>query len=73
MKWWIQQFKWKGPVQEVPPSQDQSNLEHGVGMVKKEYLVEELGLETVETMRRIKVILLNISTNNSSPWIRWNF
>lgn len=29
--------------------------EHGVGMVKKEYLVAELGLETVETMRRIKV------------------
>lgn len=31
------------------------NPEHGVGMVKKEYLVQELGLETVELMRRIKV------------------
>jgi len=31
--------------------------EHGVGMVKKDYLVQELGLETVECMRRIKVPL----------------
>lgn len=29
--------------------------EHGIGMVKKHYLVQELGLETVETMLRIKV------------------
>jgi FAD/FMN-containing dehydrogenase len=36
--------------------QTPSNPEHGVGMVKKSYLVQELGLETVETMRRIKVI-----------------
>ena len=36
--------------------QPQANPEHGVGMVKKSYLVQELGLETVETMRRIKVI-----------------
>jgi len=31
--------------------------EHGVGMVKKEYLVQELGLEAVELMRRIKLAL----------------
>jgi FAD linked oxidases, C-terminal domain len=31
--------------------------EHGVGMVKKDFLVAELGLETVETMRRIKLAL----------------
>jgi len=31
-------------------------IEHGVGMVKKDYLVQELGLETVECMRRIKVL-----------------
>jgi FAD/FMN-containing dehydrogenase len=32
-----------------------TNPEHGVGMVKKDFLVAELGIETVETMRRIKV------------------
>lgn len=31
--------------------------EHGIGMMKKPYLVQELGLETVELMRRIKVQL----------------
>ena len=31
--------------------------EHGVGMVKKDFLVAELGLETVETMRRLKLAL----------------
>jgi len=36
-------------------------VEHGVGMVKKDYLVQELGLETVECMRRIKVSLSAIN------------
>jgi hypothetical protein len=48
-------WKWKGLVQEVTISPSPTNPEHGVGMVKKEYLVQELGLETVELMRRIKV------------------
>jgi len=37
--------------------------EHGVGMVKKEYLVKELGLETVELMRRIKVFVFDGRAN----------
>jgi len=51
--------------------------EHGVGMVKKEYLVAELGLETVETMRRIKVNpslkLAQIGTHASSLLTPSNF
>lgn len=34
-----------------------ADLEHGIGMVKRDYLVAELGIETVELMRRIKVHL----------------
>ena len=48
---------------EVYPPMPLSNLEHGVGMVKKEYLVQELGLETVELMRRIKVPYKSSQTN----------
>ena len=49
-----------------------TNPEHGVGMVKKEYLVAELGLETVEAMRRIKVPSSS-SINRSLPLIRLKF
>lgn len=50
-------------------------LEHGVGMVKKEYLVQELGIETVELMRRIKVLSSHSSQINfpSSHSIPSNF
>jgi FAD/FMN-containing dehydrogenase len=48
-------WKWRELVLEVTPPAFKSNKEHGVGLVKKQYLVQELGLETVETMRRIKV------------------
>jgi FAD/FMN-containing dehydrogenase len=54
-------------------SPDHTNPEHGVGMVKKEYLVAELGLETVETMRRIKVCNCRHQVNPSSPSIPWRF
>ena len=49
-----------------------AHLEHGVGMVKKEYLVQELGLETVELMRRIKVHVHPSHTYSSSLSIHWN-
>lgn len=49
-----------------------ANSEHGIGMVKKEYLVQELGLETVELMRRIKVHDHLSDAYSSSLSIRWN-
>jgi len=53
--WSTLPLKWKERVLEVTRVLTQADLEHGVGMVKKDYLVAELGLETVEAMRRIKV------------------
>jgi D-lactate dehydrogenase (cytochrome) len=52
--------------------QYRANSEHGVGMVKKEYLVQELGLETVELMRRIKVHTYPSHAYSSSLSIHWN-
>ena len=61
VSWSILRLKWRERVQGVLPCQSIStNPEHGVGMVKKDYLVQELGLETVELMRRIKVPIFSL-------------
>jgi D-lactate dehydrogenase (cytochrome) len=44
--------------------------EHGVGLVKRDYLPHELGTETVDMMRRIKVALDPLSLLNPGKVVR---
>ena len=34
--------------------------EHGVGLVKRDYLPEELGQDTVDLMRKVRVLFLDL-------------
>ena len=34
--------------------------EHGVGLVKRDYLVQELGQEAVDTMRKVRPDMSNL-------------
>jgi D-lactate dehydrogenase (cytochrome) len=44
--------------------------EHGVGLIKRDYLPEELGVETVDTMRRIKLALDPLCLLNCDKVVR---
>jgi D-lactate dehydrogenase (cytochrome) len=44
--------------------------EHGVGLIKRDYLSEELGVETVDTMRRIKLALDPLCLLNCDKVVR---
>ena len=47
--------------------------EHGVGLVKRDYLPEELGQDTVDLMRKVRVLFSDLPYLLASPSLNFPF